>query len=86
MIIATIDPDTRGVRTGTRVYWHGTFPDINKKGTVTLSTRPGDIRVSVAWDSRPNNPSLEWVTAIARVIDHRRCDCGRCGGTGRGGA
>lgn len=69
-----------GVRPGSRVYWHGIFPDPTKQATVK---RPGKMRHEILWDGS-DTPVLVGVTALAKVLRGRPVcpyapdSCGYC--------
>lgn len=63
------------MKQGQRVYWHGIFPDLNKKGTVV---RTGTVRHEIRWDGAEQT-TLEYCQFVKAVADHKKCKCGRCG-------
>lgn len=67
------------VRPGSRVYWHGTFPDPKKQGKVI---RTGTIRHEVLWDDA-TEVTLVPVGQLGKVVNGKFIceygkDCGRC--------
>lgn len=76
--MATTAPLAAGFRKGSRVYWHGVFPDFAKQGTVMQAGKGDDLRQLVRWDGS-TEAHLEYTGAIKKVNEHRTCACGRCG-------
>jgi len=71
--------ETPKVRPGSRVYWHGTFPDTTKQGTVK---QVGEIRHEVLWDGE-DATRLVAVSALAKILRGKPVcpypqGCGRC--------
>lgn len=67
------------VRPGSRVYWHGVFPEPTKQGTVK---EVGTVTHLVLWDGS-KEPSPVWPSAVGKVLRGKpTCPltpkCGRC--------
>lgn len=67
-----------GFAIGSKVYWHGLFPDINKTGATVRPGRTDDINQLVQWDGQD---APEWVRTdfVKKLSEHNKCVCGRCG-------
>lgn len=67
------------VRKGSRVYWHGTFPNPQQAGTVVAE---GNLRHIVRWDNR-GDAVLVWANMLGKIVDGRLVcpldsPCGYC--------
>lgn len=67
------------VRPGSRVYWHGTFPDSYMQGIVVAT---GELNHEVRWDGRETT-NLVSVEAVGKIVGGKFVceygkDCGRC--------
>lgn len=68
-----------GIGRGSRVYWHGVFPDTAKRATVK---RPGTMNHEVTWDGS-DRVTLVQVGALAKIVRGRpvcpyKPACGYC--------